>query len=69
MRSSRSKSGRRKGRKSRSSESRSDSPKFSNRSRSRSPLEPVKHGRYANSSREPHAEVDGSVKAAAGEMN
>ncbi|VDP68624.1 unnamed protein product [Schistosoma mattheei] len=69
VRSSRSKSGRRKGRKSRSSESRSDSPKFSNRSRSRSPLEPVKHGRYANSSREPHAEVDGSVKAAAGEMN
>ncbi|CAH8513046.1 unnamed protein product [Schistosoma bovis] len=65
VRSSRSKSGRRKGRKSRSSESRSDSPKFSNRSRSRSPLEPVKHGRYANSSREPHAEVDGSVKAAA----
>lgn len=66
VRSSRSKSRRRRGRRSRSSESRSGSPpKSLKRPRSRSPLGPVKHGRYANSSREPHAEVDGSVKAAA----
>ncbi|CAH8487452.1 unnamed protein product [Schistosoma turkestanicum] len=66
VRSSRSKSGRRKGPKARSSESHSDSPpKYSNRSRSRSPLGSVRHGRYTNSSREPHGEIDGGVKAAA----
>ncbi|KAK4469170.1 hypothetical protein MN116_006749 [Schistosoma mekongi] len=66
IRSSRSKSGRRKARKSRSSDSVTDSsPKFLNRSRSRSPMGPSKRARFTNSSREPHGEMDDSVKAAA----